>query len=79
MVIPRDGFFYPILTPLIDSFCFCSQSNTAFLCVKERRLSEVPEYAVMQHNMMVSLKHSNDVNCLPKCGCWIFIFPTDVR
>ena len=53
--IPREGFFYPTLTGIIDLFlahhCFW------FL----NKLQEVPEYAKMQLHMMTSLKHNNDV------------------
>ena len=39
-MITKDGFFYPILTQLMDSFPF-EPFNTAFLYL------EIPEYAEM--------------------------------
>ena len=44
MVIPRDRFFYPTLTIVMDPFLFT-----------KKKLSEVPEYAEMPHDMMTSL------------------------
>ena len=58
MVIPRDRFFYPTQTQIVESFS-CSPLNTAFF-VFEKRLPEVPESAEMRNNMMTSLKHNND-------------------
>ena len=46
------GFFNPILTFMMDSFS-CSPFNAAFYVSK--RLSEVPEYAEMHHDMMAPL------------------------
>ena len=50
MVIPRDGFFYPTLTRIMDSF---SCSPLFFFIVN--KLPEVPEYAKMQFHMVASL------------------------
>ena len=41
MVIPRDGFFYPTLTGIMD---ICSYSP---LFLFENKVPEVPEYAYM--------------------------------
>ena len=57
MVIPRDGFFYPTLTRVMDSF----SCLPLFFFLFENKLPEVPEYAKMQFHMMMSLKHNNDV------------------
>ena len=50
-VIPSDGFFYPTLTQLSDSFS-CSLDIAFYV---EKRLPEVPKYAEMRHIMMTSL------------------------
>ena len=46
---PRDGFFYPTLTRIMDFF---SCSPLFFIVNK---LPEVPEYAKMQFHMVTSL------------------------
>ena len=58
MVIPRDRFFYPSFTQIMDSFS-CSPLNTAFYI--EKRLPEVPKYAERQNDMITSLDHINNV------------------
>ena len=55
--MPRDEFFYPILTQIMDSF---SRSQLFFLSFKNKLL-EVPEYNKIQSHMMTSLLHDNDV------------------
>ena len=57
MGIPRDRFFYPTLTRIIDSF-----SSSPLFFIFQNNLPEVPEYAKMQFHMATSLKHNNDVN-----------------
>ena len=72
-VIPRDGFFYPTLTRLMDSFS-CSALNTSFYIGKTwKRLPENPEYAEMRHGdvILAFQKHHGMT-----CGCSFVIFPT---
>ena len=47
---PRDGFFYPTLTRIMDSFS-CSPLML-FIYLFKKKLPEVPEYAKMQFHMM---------------------------
>ena len=35
----------------------------------KKGLPDVPEYAEMQHIMLTSLYHNNDITYLPTCGC----------
>ena len=57
MVIARDGFFYPTLTRIIDSFS-CSPLFL-FIYLFKNKLPEVPEYAKVQFHMLTLL----DVLC----------------
>ena len=52
-VITRDGFFYPTLTRIMDSFS-CSP-QVLFIYLFKNKLAEVPEYAKMQFHMMTLL------------------------
>ena len=38
----EDGFFYPILTKIMDSFS-CSSLNTIFVYLKENRFTDAPD------------------------------------
>ena len=54
MVIKTDGFFYPILTQIMDSFS-CSPLNTTASYFK--KAPRVPECADMRH--ILGLYHFN--------------------
>ena len=45
------------------------------LTIKYHRLPEVPEYAEMRHNIMMSLEHNYDLTCLWICSCSFVILP----
>ena len=51
-VITRERYFYPIPTRLMDSFS-CSPLNTSFYIGKHKILPENPEYAEMQHGVVL--------------------------
>ena len=51
MVILRDGFFYPTLTQIIESFRAHHQS----IYLLNNKLPEIPEYAKIQFYMMTLL------------------------
>ena len=53
MVIPKDIFFYSILTRIMDSFS-CSPLYL-FINSYQNKLPEVPEYAKMQFHMITLL------------------------
>ena len=48
MVTVRDGFFYPILTWIMDSFS-CSKLNTSFLLEKHEKISRKSWNAEIRH------------------------------
>ena len=52
-LIPRERFFYPILTRLMYSFSCSPLLNTIFHVIK--RPPEILEYAEMGHDIMASL------------------------
>ena len=54
MVIPRDGFFYPTLKRIMDSFSCSPLVLFIYLFVNlfRNKLPEVPEYAKMQFHML---------------------------
>ena len=58
---PRDGFFYPTLKQIIDSFScsplflFIHLFVYLFIYVLKYKLPEIPEYAKMQFKMMTLL------------------------
>ena len=59
MVIPRDRFFYPTLTQIMDSFSCSTLFSFIYLFIyyylKKNKLPDVPEYAKMQFHMMTLL------------------------
>ena len=54
MVITRDGFFYPTLTRIIDSFS-CTPLFLFIYLFIYLFILKVPEYAKMQFRMMTLL------------------------
>ena len=54
-VLRRDGFFYPILTRIMDSFSY-SQLNTSFI-LEKLKIPENCEYADMRHGDIILTLH----------------------
>ena len=52
MVIPSDGFFYPLLTRIMDSLSCLSLFLFIYSILLKNKLPEVPEYAKMQFHTM---------------------------
>ena len=76
MVIARDGFFYPILTKIMDSFS-CSPLNTSFHTRKTwKSLPENPEYTEMPHSdVVLTLQWPHRSTCCQRAAVHFLSFP----
>ena len=69
-VIPLDGFFYPTLTRIIDSFS-CSPLNTLFYNWEKtwKRLLQNHEYANMRYgDIILNISMTSQIHVRPVCG-----------
>ena len=57
--IVRDGFFYPILELIMDSFS-CSPLNTSF-CIGKNMKKTLRIMNMLRCDMVTSFKHYNDI------------------
>ena len=77
-LIVRGGFFYPVLTRIMDSFSFFS------LYIRKKNIKKNFQKILNtpRCDMVTSFLHYNDVtdrraaSVRPTCGCSFFIFPT---
>ena len=53
--VPRNGFFYPTLIRIMDSFSLLTTVFILFIYLFKNKLPEVPEYAKMHFHMMALL------------------------
>ena len=73
MLIPRERFFYPILTQKMDSFS-CSPLNTSFFFLEkhEKGFQKIPK--TLKCDMMMSFQHDIDITDRHAASVLLFVF-----